>query len=69
VRLPTALLVGLLLGGMLSLGGCGPPIPPEELGTVLDDVPEFPEETEVARPPESNPDEPAGAVDQPQSTQ
>jgi hypothetical protein len=41
MRLPAGLMLGLLVG-VLAVGGCGPAIPPEELGTVLEEVPEIP---------------------------
>ena len=41
MRLPVGLMLGLLLG-VLPVAGCGPAIPPEELGTVLEEVPEIP---------------------------
>ena len=41
MRLSVGLMLGLLLG-VLPAAGCGPAIPPEDLGTVLDEVPEIP---------------------------
>jgi hypothetical protein len=49
MRLSAAMLVGLVLGALLP-GGCGPPVPPDDLGTVLDQAPEFPAEGTPADP-------------------
>ena len=40
MRLPLGLMLGLLLG-VPPMAGCGPAIPPEDLGTVLEEVPEI----------------------------
>jgi len=60
MRLPVGLMLGLLLG-VLSAAGCGPAIPPEELGTVLEEVPEIPGADERYEIPDSGPPPAPGA--------
>ena len=54
MRLPVGLMLGLLVG-VLAVGGCGPAIPPEELGTVLEEVPEIPGADEPYEIPDFGP--------------
>ena len=54
MRLSVGLMLGLLLG-VPPLAGCGPAIPPEELGTVLEEVPEIPGSEKPFEFPESDP--------------
>jgi hypothetical protein len=55
------MLAGLILTAAIPAGGCGPPIPPEDLGTVLDQAPEFPAEespADATQPAAPTPDRP-----------
>ena len=60
MRLPVGLMLGLLLG-VLPVAGCGPAIPPEELGTVLEEVPEIPGADELYEIPDFGPPPTPGA--------
>jgi hypothetical protein len=51
--LPTLLLALLLF--LPAWSGCRPWIPPEDLGTVLDEAPDFPAEQRQSEPPEPAP--------------
>lgn len=52
MRLSLGLILGLLLG-LPPMVGCGPAIPPEDLGVVLEEVPEIPGAEESFEFPES----------------
>jgi hypothetical protein len=54
MRLSTSLVLALLLV-MPPVAGCGPAVPPEDLGTVLEEVPEFPDSGVPAEAAESPP--------------
>jgi len=54
MRPSLSLMLALLLG-VPPVTGCGPAIPPEDLGTVLEDVPEIPAADEPAGAPEAPP--------------
>lgn len=54
MRYPLGLVLGLVLG-LTPVAGCGPEIPPEELGIVLEEVPEIPGPEEPFELPGSAP--------------
>jgi hypothetical protein len=54
MRLSAGLMLALLLGVPL-VAGCGPAVPPDDLGTVLDEVPEIPGAEDQAKTPEPAP--------------
>jgi hypothetical protein len=54
MRLSASLVLVLLLA-MPPVAGCGPAVPPEDLGTVLEEVPEIPDSNEPAASPKSPP--------------
>jgi hypothetical protein len=60
MRLSASLMLALLLG-VPPVAGCGPAIPPEDLGTVLEEVPKIPDADEPAGAPESPPTAKPGA--------
>lgn len=66
---PAIALVLCLLSGVTAVAGCGPAIPPEELGTVLEEVPEGPRPEEPQATPEpataGKADSQAGGADAP----
>lgn len=62
-----ARLLGLLLCMLILSAGCGPAVPEEELGTVLEEAPEVPGSQKPYELPEVDlPDPEAGGLDAPQ---
>ncbi len=52
MRPSVGLMLGLLLG-VPGLTGCGPAVPREDLGTVLEEAPEIPSDEEPAEGPKT----------------